>query len=183
MSIKDLVKHAISGSASDFEDTFSDIMSAKTDAAIEGKFDQMFGEEEVDVEEEYDEFEEAVNEPKSPDEKRFKDKHVIDKKDHPEAEESQFTSTAKKAKRKADREEGEDEKVYEEVEYFDEAKFVPGNMKLSDGSSVKVSREDAKALDELFNQLSGSNKKKMEDRMMESKKGFEEILKFAKETA
>ena len=74
----------------------------------------------------------------------------------------------------------DDDAVYEEVE-LEEAKFVPGNMKLKDGSSVKVSNDDVKALAGLFAELTGSNKKKMEDRMMSDKKGFGEILKFAKE--
>lgn len=275
---------------------------------------------------------ETVNKPRSEDEQRFIDKHVVVKKDHPVAGEDQFTKKAKKAKRPADYDEGEDETVNEnhisgfidfiimseenlaeatsirvDIPYFDdeparakkvankhrvkvvdkgrdyqitgdkksivkflmdkdtlewdkdeiqnefpelfesvqideissdalrtyksrarnrlrklnkkivtrtatdkekyraighehgidtatkklanrqesaqiiEAKFVPGNMKLKDGSSVKVTREDVKALSSLFDELNGSNKKKMEERMMEDKKGFEEILKFAKE--
>ena len=56
-----------------------------------------------------------------------------------------------------------------------------GNMKLKDGSRVKLSKEEAKAVESLFSELNGSNKKKMESRMMQSKSGFEEIIKFAKE--
>lgn len=57
-----------------------------------------------------------VAEPKSGDEKRFKDKHIIDKVDHPVALDHQFTGEVDgigKAARIADHEKGEDEKVYE----------------------------------------------------------------------
>lgn len=58
---------------------------------------------------------ETVDKIKSEDEQNFADKHVVDKKEHPVAKEDQFTSKAKKAKRVADRNEGEDEEVYEEA--------------------------------------------------------------------
>ncbi len=56
---------------------------------------------------------ETVYEPKAGDEKNFKDKHVIAKHETPFDSESQFTSNAKKAKRPADHDTGEDEAVYE----------------------------------------------------------------------
>jgi len=56
---------------------------------------------------------ETVDKIKSEDEQNFVDKHVVDKKDHPVAKEDQFTSNAKKAKRKADHE--DDAAVYEEA--------------------------------------------------------------------
>lgn len=56
-----------------------------------------------------------------------------------------------------------------------------GSVKLNDGSTVNVSKEDASALTALFKELNGANKKKMEDRMMADKKGYGEILAFAKE--
>lgn len=62
-----------------------------------------------------DMLDETVNPPKSPDEKRFKDKHTVDKKEHPVATETQFTSDKKKdASKKASYKPGEDEAVYEE---------------------------------------------------------------------
>lgn len=67
----------------------------------------------------------------------------------------------------------------EEVE-LDEA-FKAGSMKLKDGSTVQLDKENAKAVNALFNELNPSNKKKMEAKMMESKQGFSEIIKFAKE--
>ena len=66
----------------------------------------------------------------------------------------------------------------EEVEQIDEA-FKVGAMKLKDGSSVTLTRESVDALNGLFSQLNSANKSKMEERMMSSKKGFQEILSFA----
>jgi hypothetical protein len=65
-------------------------------------------------------------------------------------------------------------------EYMDEA-FKAGAMKLSDGSSVKLTSEQASTLNALFNQLNSSNKTKMNERLMSDSKGFDEILAFAKE--
>jgi predicted RNA-binding Zn-ribbon protein involved in translation (DUF1610 family) len=58
---------------------------------------------------------ETVDKIKSPDEQHFADKHIVDKKEHPHAKEDQFVAKTKKAKRQADRKEGEDEAVYEEA--------------------------------------------------------------------
>ena len=55
-----------------------------------------------------------VAQPKADDEKHFKDKHIVDKVDHPAAPGHAFTGSTKKApKRIADYDEGEDETVYE----------------------------------------------------------------------
>jgi hypothetical protein len=59
---------------------------------------------------------ETVYEPRSGDEKNFKDKHVIAKHKYPVETESQFTSDKSKAKRKADYDKSEDEAVYEAAE-------------------------------------------------------------------
>lgn len=67
----------------------------------------------------------------------------------------------------------------EEVE-LDEA-FKMGSMKLKDGSTVKLSKEEAEAVNELFNELNSSNKKRMEEEMMKNKSGFDKVLKFAQE--
>jgi hypothetical protein len=56
---------------------------------------------------------ETVYEPRSGDEKNFKDKHVIMKIKTPYDTESQFTSDKPKAKRKADYDTKDDESVYE----------------------------------------------------------------------
>ena len=68
----------------------------------------------------------------------------------------------------------------EEVEYIDEAVKV-GNMRLRDGSSVKVTKEDAKLLNQMFKDLNSANRRKMEQVMMTDKAGFEEIRGFARE--
>jgi hypothetical protein len=67
----------------------------------------------------------------------------------------------------------------EEVEQIDEA-FNVGAMKLKDGSSVNLKTEDAQALNKMFKQLSDSNRKQMESIAMSGKKGFNEILAFAR---
>ena len=170
---------------------------------------------------------ETVYSPKSPDEKKFVAKHVVDKKEHPVATKTQFVSNkTKDISKKASYKKGEDESVYEEMavaqtkkreeivksmkkkmsdfkdRYGDRAKDVmyatatkmamkeevsliesvkAGSIKLKDGTNVKLSKEDASALTQLFSELNSANKKKMEQRMTESKKGFDEIINFAKE--
>ena len=70
-------------------------------------------------------------------------------------------------------------KLPEEVSLIESVKA--GSIKLKDGTNVKLSKEDASALTQLFSELNSANKKKMEQRMTESKKGFDEIINFAKE--
>lgn len=73
-------------------------------------------------------------------------------------------------------------KIHSDVvhEQIDEA-FKTGSLKLNDGSSVSLKNEDVQVLNSLFNQLSGANRDKMESIAMSGKKGFSDILKFAKE--
>ena len=68
----------------------------------------------------------------------------------------------------------------EQVETLEET-FKAGAMKLKDGSSVKITTEDAKALNSLFGDLTSSNKKKMQERLEINKSSFTEIVGFAKE--
>lgn len=63
---------------------------------------------------------------------------------------------------------------------LDEA-FKAGKMKLNDGSSVTLTNESSNALNSLFNQLTSTNKTKMEQKLMSGSNGFNEILAFAKE--
>jgi hypothetical protein len=91
---------------------------------------------------------------------------------------------SKKAKMMADKESnrgtfGKVERMAEEVE-LDEA-FKMGSMKLKDGKTVKLSKEEADAVNNLFNELNSSNKKRMQEEMMKNKSGFDKVLKFAKE--
>ena len=98
---------------------------------------------------------ETTDKPKSPDEQNFLDKHIVDKRDHPVAPDDQFSGEIKgkkKKKREADREEGQDKEVYEEIEAEEEiivegvledlAKIVKtksiGHVKFKDGKKQKV---------------------------------------------
>ena len=56
-----------------------------------------------------------------------------------------------------------------------------GQLKLDDGSSASVSKENAKLLNQMLKDLNTTNRKKMEKVMMKDKAGFEEILSFARE--
>ena len=65
MSISDLVKSAIEGDASSFEEVFNNLMGEKTEFAIERKFSDMYesaDEEDDEDEEEEDEEEEDEDE-------------------------------------------------------------------------------------------------------------------------
>jgi len=72
-----------------------------------------------------------------------------------------------------------DKLTKEEVE-LDEA-YKIGAMKLKDGSSVTLSREDVDALNGLSKLLNSANQSKMQDQVSSSKKEFNQILAFAKE--
>lgn len=79
---------------------------------------------------------------------------------------------------KVDRDDHGQEKIKES--FLDEA-FKEGAMKLKDGSMVVVKSEDAKLLNRLMNNLNDKNRSKMESTLMSNKKGFNEILGFARE--
>lgn len=70
--------------------------------------------------------------------------------------------------------------VREDFEYLDEA-FKAGIVKLNDGSSVLVRESDAKLLNSLISNLKVENRSKMTQVAMKDKKGFNDILSFAKE--
>ena len=70
--------------------------------------------------------------------------------------------------------------VGDSVEVLDEA-FKAGDIKLADGSSAKLTNEQAIQLNTLFKELTTVNQKKMQERMLKDKKGFSEIVSFAKE--
>lgn len=70
-------------------------------------------------------------------------------------------------------------KLKESLE-LDEA-VKAGNIKLNDGTRVKLSKEDAEAINNLFDNLSSTGRNKMEKDMMKNKKEFEGVLEFAKE--
>lgn len=68
----------------------------------------------------------------------------------------------------------------EEAEELAET-FGKGKLQLRDKSTVTLSSEDAMALNALFGSLNDRNQEKMDQKMMKNKKGFQEILSFAKE--
>jgi hypothetical protein len=59
--------------------------------------------------------------------------------------------------------------------------FKQGVVKLKDGGSVVLKKEDADLLNQMFKDLSAGNRKKMQEVAMKDKAGFEEILGFARE--
>jgi hypothetical protein len=81
--------------------------------------------------------------------------------------------------KRIDRDEHGQEKIRESVE-LDEA-FKVGMIKLNDGGSVILKKEDVDVLNSLFKSLSSTNRKKMESTAMKDKNGFNEILSFARE--
>ena len=68
----------------------------------------------------------------------------------------------------------------EEVE-LEEATFKASNLKLKSGETVKLDMKDAKILNDMMKTLNDKNRKEMETNLMKDKKGFEEILAFARE--
>lgn len=60
--------------------------------------------------------------------------------------------------------------------------FKAGGLKLKDGKQVMVKKDDATMLNDLMKQLSKPNVKKMTDTAMRDKKGYMEILGFAKDS-
>lgn len=72
--------------------------------------------------------------------------------------------------------------MYKEEVDLDEAfKINPVNTKLNDGSMVTISKDDASALNGLYNSLNPANAKTMIKKMMQDKKSYGEILAFAKQ--
>ena len=65
-------------------------------------------------------------------------------------------------------------------ESLDEA-FKQGIVKLKDGSSMVLKKEDADVINKMFKAMSSGSVKKMTETAMKDKKGFAEILDFAKE--
>lgn len=59
--------------------------------------------------------------------------------------------------------------------------YSAGSLKLNDGTSVRVSSQDANLLNSMFKDLNPKNKDKMSKVLMLDKSGFEEILGFARE--
>jgi len=69
----------------------------------------------------------------------------------------------------------------EDVDLDEAFKINPVNIKLNDGSMVKISKDDASVLNGLYNSLNPANAKTMIKKMMQDKKSYGEILAFAKQ--
>jgi hypothetical protein len=111
----------------------------------------------------------------------FVDLHAVEVADHPVATEAQFPNKGKKKfsgvrKVKANEEVDLDEEVF-----LDEA-VKAGTLKLGNGKSVKVTKEDAAALNSVLKDLNPGNRKRMEVEMMKDQKSYNDMLTFAKRT-
>lgn len=82
--------------------------------------------------------------------------------------------------KRVDHDEHGQDKIRESVQMLDEA-FKAGMVKLKDGGSVILKKEDADLLNKMFKDLSSTNRKKMQEVAMKDKNGFDEILGFARE--
>jgi len=74
-----------------------------------------------------------------------------------------------------------DELMKEEVEFIEEA-VKAGTIKLENGKSVKVTKEDAAAFNAVLKELNPENRKRMESEMMKDEKFYKNMLTFAKRT-
>jgi len=72
-------------------------------------------------------------------------------------------------------------KLFEEEIFLDEA-VKAGMMKLKDGKSVKVSKEDAATLNSVLEDLNPDNRKRMEEELRKDVKSYKNMLTFAKRT-
>jgi hypothetical protein len=69
----------------------------------------------------------------------------------------------------------------EDIDLDEAFKINATNQKLDDGSMVNISKDDASALNGLYNSLNPANAKTMIKKMMQDKKTYGEILAFAKQ--
>lgn len=72
-------------------------------------------------------------------------------------------------------------KMAEEVEFIEEA-VKAGTIKLENGKSIKVTKEDAAAFNAVLKELNPDNRKRMESEMMKDEKAYKNMLTFAKRT-
>jgi hypothetical protein len=66
------------------------------------------------------------------------------------------------------------------TEVLDEA-IRMGNLRLKNGKNAKVSKQDAKLLNDFYKNLNAKNRRDMEKVMMKDEAGFKEIVGFARE--
>jgi hypothetical protein len=88
----------------------------------------------------------------------------------------------KSSYRSADKTDGDKTmvKVKEDVEQVIDETFKAGTLNLKSGESIKISEAIASMLNTAINQLSGSNKARMESEAMKNKYSFNSVVKFAK---
>ena len=117
----------------------------------------------------------------------FVDLHAVEVTDHPVATDAQHPKKGKKKfsgvrKVKANEEVDIEEEIeLKEVEFIDEA-IKDGILKLENGKSVKVTKEDAETLNSVLKDLNPGNRKRMEVEMMKDQKSYNDMLTFAKRT-
>ena len=90
----------------------------------------------------------------------------------------------KTAKPKITDDNGQDKIITNESilkELAENVKFKVGMMKLKDGKSVVLKKQDADLLTQMFKDLSPNNRKKLGVVAMKDQSGFDEILGFARE--
>ena len=90
----------------------------------------------------------------------------------------------KTAKPKITDDDGQDKIITNESilkELAENVKFKVGMMKLKDGKSVVLKKQDADLLTQMFKDLSPNNRKKLGVVAMKDQSGFDEILGFARE--
>ena len=75
-----------------------------------------------------------------------------------------------------------DGRIVKEGVELDEA-VKAGTMKLKDGKSIKISKDEAKMFDKVLKELNPENRKRMETEMMKNQESYKAMLTFAKRTA
>lgn len=111
----------------------------------------------------------------------FVDLHAVEVTDHPVATDAQFPNKGKKKFSGVRKVKANEEVDLEEVEFIDEA-VKAGILKLENGKSVKVTKEDAETLNSVLKDLNPGNRKRMEVEMMKDQKSYNDMLTFAKRT-
>jgi hypothetical protein len=135
-----------------------------------------------------------INPSQRPGEKRFADKHVVDKKDYPaKSPEDQFKGEIRGAKKKKlrtrDYENDETAEVYEDTdqeiseEVIDDIRDIVKRKQYKDvvfsnGKKQKVDLTTASLLLQVYEKLSKDNQKKV-GQMLNDKKKFAEFVAFA----
>lgn len=111
----------------------------------------------------------------------FVDLHAVEVTDHPVATDAQHPKKGKKKFSGVRKVKANEEVDLEEVEFIDEA-VKAGILKLENGKSVKVTKEDAETLNSVLKDLNPGNRKRMEVEMMKDQKSYNDMLTFAKRT-